>query len=89
MTGTRLELLADFFRTFKMRRKKLELKAKDYRKIGRVGRSTSMTEKKQVWGFFYWKLGKIRVLAQEKVNLVEEITAETKSSFKREKKFSS
>lgn len=44
VTGVSLELLADF-RTLKEMRKKFELKAKDYRKIGEVRRSTRMTKK--------------------------------------------
>lgn len=57
VTGMRLELLADFFRTLKEMRKKLELKAKDCRKIGEVGRSTRMIKKPHY--FFYCKLGKM------------------------------
>lgn len=56
VTGMRLELLADFFRTLKEMRKKLDLKAKHYSKIGEVGRSTRMTKKTH---FFYRKVGKM------------------------------
>lgn len=56
VTGMRLELLADFFRTLKEMRKKLYLKAKHYSKVGEVGRSTRMTKKPH---FFYCKLGKM------------------------------
>lgn len=55
VTGMRLELLAGFCRTLKEMRKKLELKAKDYRKIGEVGRSTRMTKETH---FFLPQTGK-------------------------------
>lgn len=44
VTGMRLELLADLFRTLKEMREKLELKGEDYRKIGGVRRSIRMTK---------------------------------------------
>lgn len=62
-------------------------KAKDYRNIGGVERSTRMTKKKKKPHFFFYsKLGKMWVIEQEKVNLAEEMIAETKSSSKREGK---
>lgn len=45
VTGMKLELLADFFRTLKELRRKLEPEAKDYRKTGELGMSSRITKK--------------------------------------------